>query len=1043
MSDAPTNALVLSPRFMASPDEIVLRDVPEGLTVLALLVMLEREGALDRELRPWVRVTIGDQVIAPAAWPMVRPKAGVVLFVDIAPAGKSNVGRTIAQLAVIVGSYLAFGPLGSAAVAAAIFAGNMAIDALIPIKQPELRSRTERYSLNGASNAADPYGQVLILLGRRRIFPRRCANWYTVTIDNTVYLRQMFRPALDWHERETPRIGETPLDSFAGVTVRWNTKPTDGLTPIWFDRTPAEDSYGLVISQDAGWVTRSFAIEADAVSFDIAFLGGLFDTKASSGAPINRSVDFEFRYGPVGGEPDAATPIPYGVAGVVTFTRDKIDSWRETFGWDVDLGQYDLHVRRVTADAGNNTKISDALTLVCLRAFRDQPAVRDAATLPWIELELQASEQLSGIPDNFNFIGTSMARQVIPAEGETPAGLGDLIVTRNPADLFAAVSLPPYSDVELDEDERRYDVIAAWRAVCEAQGWTCDLADEQEMSVGELLQRVAAAGRARPTLDYGALSVVVDWEKPLPRQMFTPRNISGFQAAYSWEQPVDALRLRFANQDKDYDDDMAVVFAAGQDEDTATAYQSVEIRDKTDPDQVEWEGARMLAERLLRPETFSFVQDWEYLTVKEGERALLAHHVALIGQRGATVLSRVTRPSGDGLVTGLRLDELIVMRADRSYDLAWRPVSKAPVVTIGLQTRAGSRYVVWLDEDLEDLPQPGDLVTVGEHAIGVLDVVIDSITPKDDMSAAITCVAYAPGLQAIGEDPIPALRTASRKAPVFGGAALTGRSAQGVDRALLALSAGVTEAASGVDGAVSDDLLNPSEKVFVVPQIMAMLSARTDLRAAADSVGLTVGQAVRDAYDAAQDALDDILDTLTSPTDWYDLSGDTDVDGAVLAVANAAALNAERALQSAISAAAIAGTGVGAPLSADWSGLLVDDAAAWIAAADVDLDVPAGAKLRLSPYLDISAATVASSSRVLWRMVETTAVEVLANGVLGFSDPIDVALDAAWLGLPANLRTPGATGALNIALQFRLLNISQDDVDGLAGGFTVELIRAV
>lgn len=898
--------VVLAPRPFCPDAEITLHAAREGATVLEIIEALEASAALDPALRPWVRVTLGDEEVAAGRWAVTRPRAGVTVFVEVAPMGGSNAVRALLQIAVLALSFFVstmVGGIPGMVLAAAInIGGNMLINALVPIKQPEPPRRDARYSLNGAGNAARPHDVEPIVLGRRRIYPPRCANWYTRVELNKVYLRQMFRPSVGWVERASPRLGQTPLESYEGVTIRWNTKPSDGLTPSYFARTPAEDSLGLPV-KPGGWVSRTAPMAADSLSIDVAFQAGLYRIKRS-GEIDPLPIDYEFRYGPVGGDPASATPIPFGTSGVITFLNPpdgpRTSAFRLGYEWAVTLGQYDVHIRRVSPDYDNPTKIFDELTWICLRAFRNEPAVRDAADGPWIELELQATDQLSGLPDDFNFIATSLVRQV------TADGPGDTwIASRNPADLFVAASYPPFSDLDLDADERAFPALADWRALCASEGWTCDLAEFSELSVGELLQRCAAAGRARPTLDFGALSVLVDWEKPAPRQLFTPRNVQGFRGQLLYPDDTHALRVRFANQDKDYDDDTLVVFALDAegdpyDLDTATVYESIEIRDKTDPAAVELEAARILAERILRPELFTFDQDLEFLTVREGSRAALMHHVALVGTMSARVVERVEDIPGDRV--GLRLDARVPMVADHSYDLVWRRSADAANQTLALDLEVGRFDTVWFtaDMDPEDGPAVGDLVAVTDHTLGLLDVIIDRITPREGLKAEIACRAYAPELQAVGEDPIPAYHTAAAR-PATMGSALIGRTSLDRDRALVGVMGGLEEAALMIEGMASDGVLTIGEKSHLVPVLQALIAARTALLARAAALGLAADAATV-AYEDAADDLDAVLAAMDTPVDWDDPSDVTEgFDGPAFTAAYQAALAAERGLQTRIS----------------------------------------------------------------------------------------------------------------------------------------------
>lgn len=894
--------VVVTPRPFARDAEITLHAVREGATVEAILVELEGIGALDPALRRWVRVMIGDEPVAAARFAVTRPRAGATLFVEVAAQGGSNALRTILQIAVLALAMLA-APLGALAVAAINIAGNLLINALVPVKQPDSGKRDPRYSLSGASNAARPHDVVPLVLGRRRIYPPRCANWYTRVSLNKVYLRLMLQPSVGWLERGSPRIGQTPLETFDGTTIRWNTKPSDGLTPIWFARTPAEDSLGLPVRSTTDWLTRTAPMEADSLSIDVAFLAGLYRTK-ESGRPEQRQVTYEFRYGPVAGDPASATPIPFGTDGQITFLNPpagrRAEAWRVGYEWAVTHGEYDVHCRRVSPTNTDPTKISDELTWICLRAFRNEAAVANAADIPWIELELMATDQLSGVPDNFSFIATSLVRQ---ATADGPGATW--IESRNPADLYLAASYPPFSDLDLDEDERDFAAIAAWRSLCAAQGWTCDLAEASELSVGELLQRTAATGRARPMLDFGALSVLVDWEKPAPRQLFTPRNVGKFRGQLLYPDEVHGLRLRFANQSKDYDDDSLVVFAADPNGDpydlgTATVYESLEIRDKTDPAAVELEGARILAERLLRPEVYTFEQDLEFLTAREGSRAGLMHHVALVGVISARVIAQAEDIPGDRI--GVTLDAGVAMVTGHSYDLVWRRSDDEPNQTLALDLEVGRGATVWFAADFDPAsgPQIGDLVAVTDHTLGLLDVIVDRITPREGLVAEVSCRAYAPALQAVGDEAIPAYHTAAAR-PAGIAPAIVARSDHDRDTALSLVLRALDDGGAVIESAVSDGVLTPGEKSYVAPAVQALIASRAALLARTAELDLAAEPAAV-AYEAAADALDAVLATMTAPFNWDDPEGNTeDFDGPDFSAAYNAALVTERDLQTLIS----------------------------------------------------------------------------------------------------------------------------------------------
>lgn len=82
----------------------------------------------------------------------------------------------------------------------------------------------------------------------------------------------------------------------------------------------------------------------------------------------------------------------------------------------------------------------------------------------------------------------------------------------------------------------------------------------------------------------------------------------------------------------------------------------------------------------------------------------------------------------------------------------------------------------------------------------------------------------------------------------------------------------VFEIDADVDEAVSDGVLQPSEKLSVIPLISSAQAEEADLVAAAAKVGLSTT-----AYEAAQDAFAVLLATLTTPVMWNSRTGDTTI----------------------------------------------------------------------------------------------------------------------------------------------------------------------
>lgn len=106
-------------------------------------------------------------------------------------------------------------------------------------------------------------------------------------------------------------------------------------------------------------------------------------------------------------------------------------------------------------------------------------------------------------------------------------------------------------------------------------------------------------------------------------------------------------------------------------------------------------------------------------------------------------------------------------------------------------------------------------------------------------------------------------------------------------------------ALAGLSAALSDGVLTPGEKLYVVPQIYALIDARAGLRANADAVNaLEVNNLERLAYETAADDLDAVLATWTTPVAWDDSSDVTEIPApATFIAAFRASITGERDLQ--------------------------------------------------------------------------------------------------------------------------------------------------
>ena len=155
----------------------------------------------------------------------------------------------------------------------------------------------------------------------------------------------------------------------------------------------------------------------------------------------------------------------------IVYSGCTINPLRKCIEWDVDEGQYEVAMQRVTGDSNQESTSSttrDVFTWTLLQSGRNKPAVvaDEMHPLTLVELSLKATEQLNGNVDEFNVLACSTApcwdaeaEEWIDQETSNPAALALRIATGT--DIAK-----PASWEEMDVDS-----FAGFYQWCETHGW--------------------------------------------------------------------------------------------------------------------------------------------------------------------------------------------------------------------------------------------------------------------------------------------------------------------------------------------------------------------------------------------------------------------------------------------------------------------------------------------------------------------------------------------------------------------------------------------
>lgn len=430
-------------------------------------------------------------------------------------------------------------------------------------------------------------------------------------------------------------------------------------------------------------------------------------------------------------------------------TAKQATTLRSAVSFKVPKGQYDVRLRRLTVDATSDD-VFDECMWTALRTVRSTAAVKMQG-LAMTALRIRATDQLNGIVDRFN----GVVQALIPdytGDGWT------VQATSNPASIYrhilqGAGNNRPLSDSRLDLAK-----IEAWHTRCRQAGYAYDGVISYDTSVREVLQDVAALGRASPAIVDGRWSVVEDIAQSVPVQHFTPRNTFGFEAQKAFDEQPQALRVRFINRAKGWVADERLVFADGYDESTATHYETLELAGVTTTAQAWKHGRYHLATALLRPEVYQFNTDIEHLVCTRGDMIRLTHDVPMFGLQCARIAARTL--NDEGQICALTLDANVEMEAGKSYSLRCRTATGSSHV-MAVQTHAGVHDTVFLVGALDDASAPavGDLAMFGENGQESVALIVKSIEPQGDLSARLTCVDAAPEIYQADQGAIPPFKS--------------------------------------------------------------------------------------------------------------------------------------------------------------------------------------------------------------------------------------------------------------------------------------------
>ncbi|NDV53900.1 host specificity factor TipJ family phage tail protein, partial [Salipiger sp. PrR003] len=511
-----------------------------------------------------------------------------------------------------------------------------------------------------------------------------------------------------------------------------------------YPRDVAEDGYSDVPQQDVP-VVKYTRVETSSAAIDLSFPQGLYKTR-SSGKVSGHGTDFQFEYQSTEGGLVEADWVDLGLDNIQAKST-TLFRWTKTLTFP-EPGEYAIRITRrwlIDEDPGD----VNTCTLTAIRSFRDGdlPSPEGIAE---VAFRIKATDQLNGQVDSLNAI----VQQLAPVW--TGSGWTAPQPVRHPAWGFLQAIRGKHLRRPVRDERIDLEAFRAWAT--EEPHWTCDYVVDTATQLGEVLDIIAAAGRAKRTLTDLKWSIIRDNAAGPVRQVFTPRNSWGFKAEHRFPREIHGFRVKARSERLEWQEDEILVLADGFTRQTASELETLDLpgvvvtAEDEDEGNVYRLGRYHLASALNRPATYTLQVGWEHLRVTRGDKVRFVHDVPLIGVGQARI--KAITVGGDGFVDSLALDDVFDFDQD-SFRMLVRNVggnqSFTALSPVAPQTRVWTPATNVAAGDIA----VGDLVIVEELMQESVDLIVTSVRPKPDESAELQLVDAVPAILDADSGTIP------------------------------------------------------------------------------------------------------------------------------------------------------------------------------------------------------------------------------------------------------------------------------------------------
>lgn len=761
----------------AQPGEYHELQVAAGQSIAEIIASIAQPWQHD-----YLRVVLNGEVINQDQWSLTVPNAKDTLNIILVPKGGDAGGilKAIAIIAIVVVATYFLGPMaagamglaagsaGAMAVGAGIgamagLAASLALNAVFPPPNPAAMqtggsgvSEDPVYGFSKVSNAANPYGCIPRVYGRRKLMPQHAMNPVIISSGTNQYLYQAFTAGYGPLLIEDIRIGDTPIGNYSDVEVHIHESFAAGDTLHLINQDVWQDPFSIKLTHNTVNVIET-TDDAQAIAIDFQFGQGLFWVDSGNGNFNTETVAFQLQIRPKGydlwsniGAFENSVDGGSLSGDTITVSRKSQRPFFVTAYVKLPTaGKYEIKAVRITEDreGRESNKSYDTVYIASLRSIRYVAPIAPDKPISLIEIKIRATEQLNGAINNLSCIVTSKLPVYNGATWSVQA-------TRNPAWCYLDAMRGNAVRRPVKDHRILFGDLLEWALWCDspmanAPGMAramCDLEITSATSVYETMRLIAATGFATPAMVGNRYSVAIDRPRSIPVQMFTPRNSKLVNGSIGYHIQPHALRMQFTPTDETTADEV-VVFDDGYSADgsngtqVATRYEVMKVVGISRREQAYVIGRRSLAQGRLRIEQWTISADVENLLATRGSYVCFSHDVPMIG-------------SGHGRVIGksgqvITLDEPIsasgtiyarIRRSDNTQQ------------EYGVTSYTGNSITLSGDPSAIN---DGDLVVYGNLNSVTEDCYVKSVSHGGGLTAELVLVPYAGGVYTAEVAPIP------------------------------------------------------------------------------------------------------------------------------------------------------------------------------------------------------------------------------------------------------------------------------------------------